>query len=187
MPSLHKQSIMTGKCKLWDHRTLGLHLSYTTPYNADHDGDEMNVHSPQTFDALAEAITLMTMEMCIPNEQNNATFMGAVMDAVIGVGLATLEDEVMDLMEWNDYLMMIVAREDLATLDQSLLEMGVKKYTGKALFSAILPADLSYDIKGIVIRKGVIDQWFYHKDHVGPTSGTIQQAIYNNPALTRSK
>lgn len=183
MPSLQKQSLMTGKVVLWDHRTIGIHASYTTPYNADHDGDEMNLHSPQTYGAIAEAVELMTMEMCIPNEQNNAPIIGLVMDNVNGAFLMTLEDEVMEISEWNDYLMMISYREDLGTLDQRLLDANVKKYTGKAMFSALLPASLNYINKGVVIKSGILHSGVITKDHVGPLPNSIIQALYNNPII----
>ena len=41
------------------HRTFRFNECVCTPYNADFDGDEMNLHLPQTQEAKAEAITLM--------------------------------------------------------------------------------------------------------------------------------
>ena len=40
-------------------RTLRFNESVCNPYNADFDGDEMNMHVPQTEEARTEAITLM--------------------------------------------------------------------------------------------------------------------------------
>jgi DNA-directed RNA polymerase II subunit RPB1 len=42
-PSLHKMSIMAHRVKVLDHSTFRLNLSVTSPYNADFDGDEMNL------------------------------------------------------------------------------------------------------------------------------------------------
>ena len=41
------------------HRTFRFNECVCTPYNADFDGDEMNLHLPQTEEAKAEALTLM--------------------------------------------------------------------------------------------------------------------------------
>lgn len=41
------------------HRTFRFNECVCTPYNADFDGDEMNLHLPQTEEAKAEAMTLM--------------------------------------------------------------------------------------------------------------------------------
>jgi DNA-directed RNA polymerase II subunit RPB1 len=46
-PSLHKMSIMGHRVRIMPYSTFRLNLSVTTPYNADFDGDEMNMHLPQ--------------------------------------------------------------------------------------------------------------------------------------------
>ena len=58
-PSLHKLSIMAHKAKVLNHRTFRFNECVCTPYNADFDGDEMNLHLPQTEEARAEALVLM--------------------------------------------------------------------------------------------------------------------------------
>lgn len=40
-------------------RTLRFNESVCNPYNADFDGDEMNLHVPQTEEARTEALMLM--------------------------------------------------------------------------------------------------------------------------------
>jgi len=187
MPTLHKQSMMSMKVKLWAKRIIGLHLAYTSPFNADFDGDEMNLHSFQIVEAIAEASGIMNVEACLPNEQNNSNIMGLVMDNVVGAYLLTYLDDIIDEDTWNDCLSRITVKEDLVTLDDRLLEMGVKKYTGRALFSSLLPADLYYDNKGILIIKGILVSGVITKDHVGPSSGSIIQAIYNNPEIMVKK
>lgn len=56
---MHKLSIMAHKAKVLDHRTFRFNECVCTPYNADFDGDEMNLHLPQTEEARAEALILM--------------------------------------------------------------------------------------------------------------------------------
>jgi len=58
-PSLHKMSIMAHRARIMPWRTLRFNECVCTPYNADFDGDEMNIHVPQTEEARAEAISLM--------------------------------------------------------------------------------------------------------------------------------
>lgn len=41
------------------HRTFRFNECVCSPYNADFDGDEMNMHLPQTEEAKAEALVLM--------------------------------------------------------------------------------------------------------------------------------
>jgi len=58
-PSLHRMSIMAHEVKVLPHKTFRLNPAVCPPYNADFDGDEMNMHVPQTEDARAEAKILM--------------------------------------------------------------------------------------------------------------------------------
>jgi DNA-directed RNA polymerase II subunit RPB1 len=53
-PSLHKMSMMGHRIRIMPYSTFRLNLSVTTPYNADFDGDEMNMHVPQTLETRAE-------------------------------------------------------------------------------------------------------------------------------------
>lgn len=55
-PSLHRISIMCHRAKILEGRTFRFNECVCTPYNADFDGDEMNLHLPQTEEAKAEAL-----------------------------------------------------------------------------------------------------------------------------------
>ena len=67
-PSLHRVSIMAHKARIMPHKTLRFNECVCAPYNADFDGDEMNIHVPQTEEARAEARTLMNVKnnICVP-------------------------------------------------------------------------------------------------------------------------
>ncbi|KAH7560948.1 hypothetical protein JRO89_XS10G0144500 [Xanthoceras sorbifolium] len=58
-PSLHRMSIMCHRARIMPWRTLRFNESVCNPYNADFDGDEMNMHVPQTEEARTEALMLM--------------------------------------------------------------------------------------------------------------------------------
>ena len=60
-PSLHKMSIMGHKIRIMPYSTFRLNLSVTSPYNADFDGDEMNLHVPQTEEARTEEYACATV------------------------------------------------------------------------------------------------------------------------------
>lgn len=70
-PSLHKMSIMGHRIKIMPYSTFRLNLSVTSPYNADFDGDEMNMHVPQSFETRAEVLELMMVPKCIVSPQSN--------------------------------------------------------------------------------------------------------------------
>ena len=50
-PSLHKQSLMGHHVRILPGNTFRMNVACTSPYNADFDGDEMNIHVPQTVQA----------------------------------------------------------------------------------------------------------------------------------------
>ena len=54
-PSLHRISIMAHRAKILAWRTLRFNECVCNPYNADFDGDEMNLHVPQVRRVLTYA------------------------------------------------------------------------------------------------------------------------------------
>jgi len=88
-PSLHKMSMMGHRVKIMPYSTFRLNLSVTTPYNADFDGDEMNMHVPQTHETRAEVIQLMMVPTQIVTPQSNRPVIGIVQDSLLGCRLFT--------------------------------------------------------------------------------------------------
>ncbi len=64
----HTPSTLTTHTHLNTHSTLRFNECVCNPYNADFDGDEMNLHVPQTEEARAEAAALMGVihNLCTP-------------------------------------------------------------------------------------------------------------------------
>ena len=91
-PSLHKMSIMGHRVKVLPYSTFRLNLSVTSPYNADFDGDEMNMHVPQSYESLAEIREIMTVPRQIISPQSNKPVMGIVQDSLLGTMLMTQRD-----------------------------------------------------------------------------------------------
>jgi len=83
-PSLHKGSLMAHFVKVLPGRTFRLHPAAAAPYNADFDGDEMNIHSPQNEEALSEAKVLLNINNHIISSKNNTHLFGTIADAVTG-------------------------------------------------------------------------------------------------------
>ena len=91
-PSLHKLSIMGFRAKVMDHRTLRFNECVCTPFNADFDGDEMNIHLPQTEEAKAEVINLMGSVENIINPKNGGTIISLTQDFLTCSFLITNKD-----------------------------------------------------------------------------------------------
>ncbi|CAD5180600.1 unnamed protein product [Musa acuminata subsp. malaccensis] len=140
-PSLHKMSIMGHRIKLMPHSTFRLNLCVTTPYNADFDGDEMNMHVPQSLETRAEVIELMMVPKCIVSPQSNRPVMGIVQDTLLGCRKITARDTFIEkdvfmniLMWWEDFDGKIPAP---AVLKPRPL------WTGKQVFNLIIPKQIN--------------------------------------------
>ena len=83
-PSLHKASLMSHYVKVIPYKTFRIHPVAAPPYNADFDGDEMNIHVPQTEEARAEAKILMDVNENLISPKDNSNLLGCIGDAVTG-------------------------------------------------------------------------------------------------------
>ncbi|MCS7099470.1 MAG: DNA-directed RNA polymerase subunit A', partial [Sulfolobales archaeon] len=83
-PSLHRMSIMVHRVRVLPGKTFRLHLAVCPPYNADFDGDEMNLHVPQTVEARAEAEELLLVEKHILTPRYGGPIIGGIQDYISG-------------------------------------------------------------------------------------------------------
>ena len=90
-PTLRIESMMGKKIRILPKgvHAFRLALSSTTPYNADFDGDEMNLHIPQSTRATVECMTIMNTASRIVTAQRNAPVMGVVQDGLNGSYMLT--------------------------------------------------------------------------------------------------
>ncbi|MEM4714109.1 MAG: DNA-directed RNA polymerase subunit A', partial [Candidatus Nanoarchaeia archaeon] len=146
-PSLHRLSIMAHYVKVLPWKTMRINPAVCTPYNADFDGDEMNIHVPQTEEARAEAKHLMALEKQIITPRYGASIIGVVQDAIIGLYLLTKEDAYFTQSQTSDLLVAAGIKE---------LPKSVKKgfWSGKQIFSMLLPEDFNFVNENFVIEKG---------------------------------
>ena len=136
-PSLHKMSIMGHYAKVLDWSTFRLNLSCTSPYNADFDGDEMNLHVPQSLPARTEAEEMMLSSRVVVSGQSNRPVMGIVQDSLLAVQKMTKRDVFMtrDLV-FN--LLMWVSNWD-GRIPPPAIFKPQELWTGKQIVSLILP------------------------------------------------
>jgi DNA-directed RNA polymerase II subunit RPB1 len=136
-PSLHKMSIMGHRIRVMPYSTFRLNLSVTSPYNADFDGDEMNLHVPQSEMTRAEVMEIMLVPRCIVSPQGNKPVMGIVQDTLLGCMLFTQRDTFLE----RDLMMNMLMH--IGSWDGVVPEPAIYKpqplWTGKQIFSLILP------------------------------------------------
>ncbi|CAF1066419.1 unnamed protein product [Adineta steineri] len=140
-PTLHKMSMMCHRVKILPWSTFRLNLSVTTPYNADFDGDEMNLHLPQSIEAKAELSELMSVSRLLITPQSNRPVMGIVQDALTGVAKMTRRDVFLEKHEFMNLLMYLPSWD--GDIPQPAILKPKPLWTGKQLFSLILPKEVN--------------------------------------------
>jgi DNA-directed RNA polymerase subunit A' len=143
-PSLHRMSMMAHEVKVLPYKTFRLNLCVCPPYNADFDGDEMNMHVFQTEESRAEAKSLMRVQEHILSPRFGGPIIGGIHDHISGAYLLTREGSVFS--EEDVFQMVKHARMALPTPTG-------KDWTGKQVFSLLLPKDLNMVYKAEICRK----------------------------------
>jgi DNA-directed RNA polymerase II subunit RPB1 len=178
-PTLSMFSMMSMQAVIHSELTTRLHLSYTTPYNADFDGDEMNVHKPQDLMAEAEMKTLMSSVACIMSGANNKNAMGIVFNGITASYILTKENPPVSPETYYQALELLTVKTQLGTLDERLAQRGVAPYTGRALISAVFPENFYYRAGGVQVVGGVLVQGELKMDHLGPRGGSMVQKMWH--------
>jgi DNA-directed RNA polymerase II subunit RPB1 len=176
-PSLHKLSMMCHRAKIIDDdrfNTFRLNVNVTTPYNADFDGDEMNLFSPQSIQTQTELAMIADINKLIISPKDSEPIIAPVQDSVLGTYKMTSPTARVD---WHD--LMNIAIYALG-IDMSKLRIDKgKTYTGTEMYNLIIPSGINLEtsiiikngdiIKGQVKSKGnkqiISDCWDRH----GPT------------------
>ncbi len=194
-PSLHRMSILAHYVRVMPYRTFRLNLAVCRPYNADFDGDEMNLHVPQSEEARAEAELLMLVQQHISSPRYGGSIIGFVQDHITAAYYLTKsgtyfnKEEVSRLLSFANF-------EDLPEPDK-VDDNGQPLWSGKTIFSITLPKGLNYFKKNklckcedpescthdgfVIIEDGVLKSGAIDKTIIGAEQmDSIIQTIYLN-------
>ncbi|MHA2032856.1 MAG: DNA-directed RNA polymerase subunit A', partial [Candidatus Kariarchaeaceae archaeon] len=139
-PSLHRMSIMAHEVRVMPGKTFRLHLCVCTPYNADFDGDEMNLHVPQSEEARSETRVLMRVQEQILSPRYGGPIIGAIHDYITAAYLLTWKKTFFAREEaWQ----LLLAGNYEEALPEPAIEYPKELWTGKQLFSLLLPSDVN--------------------------------------------
>ncbi|MEM3399343.1 MAG: DNA-directed RNA polymerase subunit A' [Candidatus Micrarchaeia archaeon] len=139
-PSLHRLSIMCHNVRIMNGRSFRLNLAVCPPYNADFDGDEMNLHVPQTEEARVEAELLMKVQDQIISPRHGHAIIKPHEDHVSGVYFLTKKDAYFDKKDACQ-IAAIVGKYELPEPERN------GKYSGKKLFSMLLHPEINLETK----------------------------------------
>jgi DNA-directed RNA polymerase II subunit RPB1 len=176
-PSLHRMSIMAHRAKILSGKTFRLNLSCTTPYNADFDGDEMNLHALQTYESRADAMNLMSVAQNILTPQSNKPVMGIVQDSLLSSFMMTSPGVILDKAEMCNICMWVEG----AVLPEP--EIDGQWWTGLQCISLLFPKDFNWKdtiVNGICV-KGPLG-----KKALGRSHGSIIHCLYNDYSPDRT-
>ncbi|KAF4400135.1 hypothetical protein G4B88_021349 [Cannabis sativa] len=137
-PSLHRMSIMSHRARIMPWRTLRFNESVCNPYNADFDGDEMNMHVPQTEEARTEAILLMGVQNNLCTPKNGEILVASTQDFLTTSFLVTRKDTFYDRAAFC--LMCSYMGDGMEHIDlpTPAVIKPVELWTGKQLFSVLV-------------------------------------------------
>ncbi|KAK2964424.1 putative DNA-directed RNA polymerase II subunit RPB1 [Blattamonas nauphoetae] len=136
-PSLHKMSMMGHRVKILPYSSFRLNLSCTTPYNADFDGDEMNLHLPQSQEARAEVREIMMVPKQIISPQKNGPVIGIVQDTLLASMFFTRRDCFLERDLMMNCLMWLTDWNGIVPRPAILKPRPL--WTGKQIFSLMIP------------------------------------------------
>ena len=148
-PSLHRMSMMAHRVKVMEGKTFRFNLCVCPPYNADFDGDEMNLHVLQSEEARAEARILMQVQENILSPRYGGPIIGAIHDHITGIYFLTHENPRFTKQEAMN---IITKLDDIKIPEPMKDENGNEYWTGRQLFSIVLPDDLNLKYKANICR-----------------------------------
>ncbi len=152
-PSLHRMSMMAHHVKVLPYKTFRINPIVCPPYNADFDGDEMNLHVPQSKEAWAEMKIIMRVQEQMLTPRYGGVIVGALHDYISSAYLLTRRQTKLD--RFKAALILGMANYK-GPLEKS-------EYTGKELFSLVLPKvdyegealmDIDPEDRKVVIKEG---------------------------------
>ncbi|KAG2670256.1 hypothetical protein I3760_14G077300 [Carya illinoinensis] len=137
-PSLHRMSIMCHRARIMPWRTLRFNESVCNPYNADFDGDEMNMHVPQTEEARTEAVMLMGVQNNLCTPKNGEILVASTQDFLTSSFLITRKDTFYDRAAFSLMCSYMMDGMDFVDLPTPAILKPIELWTGKQLFSVLV-------------------------------------------------
>lgn len=145
-PSLHRMSMMGHRIRVMPYQTFRLNVCVTPSFNADFDGDEMNMHVPQSLITSEELYQLASVPTQIISPRECKPIVSIVQDIVSGLYRMTQDEvRVSEKQLWN----LLSSNPNFCghVPKPSETNKKITKWTGRQLFSTILPSNVNVNIK----------------------------------------
>jgi DNA-directed RNA polymerase II subunit RPB1 len=165
-PSLHKASMEAHRVRVLPGSTFRLNVSATRPYNADFDGDEMNMHVPQSISAATELRYLASVLRQIISPRTASPIIQLFQDTMTGA--FRISQPGVEVPE-------IVAMNILAGIKRPFVRKN-RNWTGGELISAAFP--LMNHISSITLENGQLVKGVLKKSAFGKASEGLVHVVY---------
>lgn len=189
-PSLHKMSMMSHRVRVMNYDTFRLNVCCTPSYNADYDGDEMNMHVPQSKQTENELRELASVPTQIISPKDSSPIISIVQDITLGVFKLTAEDttlstkQAMNLLSNNSKFLGNLPPQ--TPIDQPV--------PGRAILSTIIPPTVTTKIGRAdeevftEIKDGIItnESAQLTKDAFQKMSAGIVHSVYNDVGINET-
>ncbi len=175
-PSLHKMSMMAHFVKVLPYKTFRMNPAVCAPYGADFDGDEMNLHVPQTEEARSEAMLLMPVQTQIISPRYGLAVIGGIQDAISGNYILT--KKIAEIAR-NEAIELLI-RSGIENVDRI---PNKKTVSGKEVFSMLLPDNFNFtgeakDGTPVIIKDGMLIEGHMDKANLGEGSGLLLRNLH---------
>ncbi len=164
-PSLHKASMEAHRVKVLPYSTFRLNVSATRPYNADFDGDEMNMHVPQSIPAATELRVLASVLRNIISPRTSSPIIQLFQDTMTGAYRISQPG-----VEVPEHIAMNI----LARIKRPIVRKN-RNWTGAELISAALPM-INYNARGVKLELGELTKGVLKKS----VTGNLVHITYND-------
>ena len=187
-PTLHRMSMMCHIVKVMDKGdTFRMNVADTKPYNADFDGDEMNLHMPQDVESEIEPLHLAHVPYQLVSPANNSCIVGIFQDSLLGANRFTRDSvkftprEAMNLsMSSNNIHPNIFQKGNITSFDiltQIMPKFSLKNKTNAFKDDEDDPVKSNFIIE---IQNGEYKRGMLDKGSLGSGSKGILHRIYND-------
>ncbi|KAK6745748.1 hypothetical protein RB195_012082 [Necator americanus] len=160
-----------GDVVLFNRTRMRFNECVCTPYNADFDGDEMNVHVPQTHEARAEAYSLMNVKNNMVTPRSGEILIAAIQDFITGTYLLTHKDTFLNYQEICRLTASLI--DDRKQLAELVFSDDLREFTLTAP-NRSYTSNKEFCVKDsfVIIRNGRLISGVLDKALVGPGSKT---------------
>lgn len=198
-PSLHKSSMMGHRIRVLtnpDLLTFRLNPCIVNPYNADFDGDEMNIFVPQTKMSIIELSVLADARTQFISPKTSSVIITMIQDSVVGSFLMTTDIGIegsSNTKNKNIYFSKNEAMNMLASTNLPIKRLIIDgdKFSGKDIYEHLIGDDINLTtslltINSGKIKRGYVEQGTLGSDHAGilhttlDTSGQITTSTFVN-------